>query len=397
MVKKGDTKSAIATLNKMIKMEPGRNIDSKYLDLAEYYFHRNYFEQALYFLNRLQPPKAKTYNASKTQWYIWRTHYLLGNRAELQNIALWASEFEFNDKEMGARFCYWGHKLDLYKDSNIYRCYQQYPFTYYGLHSKYSNNPLKAESPSNIPASQVFAATGQTTDEQNEQLNFLKLVYLLNEEELADSIVRSMLRSADTNLMLALANMLLEVKRYYMLQIVVESKFRPILGKNISSRKLLLPYFFPLAYDEEVSRLEDRKNVPKTLILSVMREESHFNPQIKSVAGAVGLMQLMPGTAKYIGKKIGLKVSSDALVNPQINLKLGSAYLKQLMKRYKGNLFYTLAAYNGGPTNVKRWIKKTKTKDSDDFVESITFEETQNYVRRVMRTFYIYRNMYESL
>jgi soluble lytic murein transglycosylase len=67
------------------------------------------------------------------------------------------------------------------------------------------------------------------------------------------------------------------------------------------------------------------------------------------------------------------------------------------MKRYKGNLFYTLAAYNGGPTNVKRWIKKTKSKDNDEFVETITFTETKNYVRRVMRTFYIYRDMYENM
>jgi soluble lytic murein transglycosylase len=131
------------------------------------------------------------------------------------------------------------------------------------------------------------------------------------------------------------------------------------------------------------------------LILSVMREESHFNPQVKSIAGAIGLMQLMPKTAEYMAQKTGTHVTIDSLNDPEVNLRLGSAYLKNLMNRYEGNLFYTLAAYNGGPSNVTRWLQKTKTKDNDDFIETITYRETQNYVRRVMRSYYLYRYLYE--
>ncbi len=397
MVRKGDTKSAIAILNKIIKKNPRQNLDKKYISLGKYYFNKGYYKQALYFFNRLKRSESSQYRISDVNWYVWRSHFLLGNREELTQLAEWAYGYQFDNKELGARFCYWGYKLKLYRDGDLYRCYKQFPLTYYGLHSKYTSKQQIATTAAPIPASQVFAAAGDISPLQERQMQFLRFVYLLNETELADSIVRSMIRSSDSNMMLSLANMLLEMERYYLVQIIVESKFRPALEKSITGRRLLLPYFYPLAYDEEISQLEDKRSVPKTLILSVMREESHFNPEVKSVAGAVGLMQLMPNTAKYVGKGIGLKVSTASLVDPKLNLKLGSTYLKKLMKRYKGNLFYTLAAYNGGPTNVKRWIKKARPKDNDDFVESITFVETQNYVRRVMRTFYIYRDMYEKI
>ncbi len=396
-VRKGDTKSAIAILNKVIKNDPRQNLDIKYISLGKHYFNKGYYKQALYFFNRLNPLESDRYRVSEVNWYVWRSHHSLGNREELEQLANWAYDYDFENKELGARFCYWGYKLKLYRDGDLYRCYKQFPLTYYGLHSKHNSTQKITTAAAPIPASQVFAAAGDISRSQEKQIQFLKLVYQLNETELADSIVRSLLRSSDSNMMLSLANMLLEMERYYLVQIIVESRFRPTLEKNFTGRRLLLPYFYPLAYDEEVSRLEDKPSVPKTLILSVMREESHFNPEVRSVAGAIGLMQLMPRTAKYVGKKIGLNITTGSLVDPKINLKLGSTYLKQLMKRYDGNLFYTLAAYNGGPTNVKRWIKKARPKDNDDFVESITFMETQNYVRRVMRTFYIYRDMYEGL
>ncbi len=178
------------------------------------------------------------------------------------------------------------------------------------------------------------------------------------------------------------------------MQYIVESGFRKTMESSISGRNLLLPYFYPHAFKAHTQELSSNYSVPETLILSVMREESHFNPDVESIAGAIGLMQLMPKTAKYIGKKIGLKVKKGELKKPQINITLGSAYLKRLLKRYNGNVFYALAAYNGGPTNVRRWLKLVNSTDIDDFVESITFIETQNYVRRVMRSYYLYQSLY---
>lgn len=150
-----------------------------------------------------------------------------------------------------------------------------------------------------------------------------------------------------------------------------------------------------MAYKSLIKKYSKKFDVPEFLIYAVMREESRFRKEVVSGAGAVGLMQLMPKTAKYIAQRIGLKVKKEQLSFPDVNIMLGTKYLSRLLKRFEGNIFYTLAAYNGGPTNAKRWITPQK-KDINQFIEDITFRETQNYVKRVMKTFYIYQYLYET-
>lgn len=395
-LKKGHTKTAINILNDLIKQDPTINLDLKYLALATYYFERNKFKQALYFYQRLEPFQNPIYDLSEVKWNLWRIHQKTENKQELKAIADWAQSYKFLSSEMGARFCYWGHKLKLYEKQNLQSCHDQYPFSYYGLHSSFQAPAELALITSNQVESGIKAFQPSLPESEIHSFRFLKMAYQLSDPEMLDSIIRQKLDKMEPGTMLFYAKMLLNAERYYLVQLIVESRFRNYL-ENDSSNNLLLPYFFPLAYDETVKQLEQKPMIPKTLILSVMREESHFNPNVESVAGAIGLMQLMPTTAKYIGKKIGLKVKVDSLDQPELNIKLGSAYLKRLMKRYKGNVFYALAAYNGGPTNVRRWIKRANSSDNDEFVETITFPETQNYVRRVMRTYYMYQKLYGQL
>lgn len=393
-LRKGHPQAAIDVLNTMMALKPDYDYDGYYVSLGDFYYNRDRLKQALYFFERLEPYEGSAYQIAHVKWKLWRTHFLLGNPSELKRIAQWAADYTFEDEEMGARFCYWGHKLGYYENGDLQTCYRRYPLTYYGLHSKFNGQNEKQSAPFTIPASISERSSHQIPERDQQELDFLALIYQLGTPELVDAIILSKLEQADQGMLLAYAHLALEAERYYLVQLIVESNFRSILENSRSAQKMLMPYFFPLAYDDHISRLEDKDVVPKTLILSVMREESHFNPEVKSVAGAVGLMQLMPATAKYVGKLIGLPVKLDSLTEPEINLKLGSAYLRRLIRRFKGNVFYALAAYNGGPTNVKRWIKKTKTKDNDDFVETITFPETQNYVRRVMRTYYLYQSLY---
>ena len=110
-----------------------------------------------------------------------------------------------------------------------------------------------------------------------------------------------------------------------------------------------------------------------------------------SIRGAQGYMQLMPRTAKEIAKSIKIKFSSNELIaNPSLNIRLGSKYLEQLIVKYKGSYVLAVAAYNAGPSNVKRWIKNNgdpRKKDINiiDWIERIPFYETRNYVQRVSR------------
>ena len=128
-----------------------------------------------------------------------------------------------------------------------------------------------------------------------------------------------------------------------------------------------------------------------------MREESHFNPKALSSSKAMGLMQLMPATARHVAKKkkIELKKKED-IYDPKLNKLLGTLYLGGLSDRFKSELIYTAGSYNAGPHNMLKWIKRWKGKPIDVFVEQIPFNETKNYVKRVYRSYKLYKKIYSS-
>lgn len=150
---------------------------------------------------------------------------------------------------------------------------------------------------------------------------------------------------------------------------------------------------YPLAFINIIEGLEPKDRVNPLLIISVIRQESRFSPTIRSPVGALGLMQVMPTTAKFAANKIGLK--KYELTNPSDNITLGSWYLKFTHQQVKNNSVLAIAGYNAGPTNVSRWVKEYGTNDLDEFVEQIPFEETQNYVKAVLGNYWNYLRLYD--
>lgn len=126
----------------------------------------------------------------------------------------------------------------------------------------------------------------------------------------------------------------------------------------------------------------------------LVREESNFNQNIKSHAGACGLSQLMPATASGVASRMGLRFSSSDIWKPDVNLKIGAFYLDMLHQRYNNDSALTLAAYNAGEGNVDKWLALTPDAPLDEVVEAIPFRETRMYVKRVSSTWQAYRMMY---
>ena len=120
-------------------------------------------------------------------------------------------------------------------------------------------------------------------------------------------------------------------------------------------------------YDEIIKRAAEKYNVPEKLISSIIKQESNFNPSATSSAGASGLMQLMPGTAKYLGVTNSL--------DPEQNIMGGAKYISQMLSKFDGNIETALAAYNAGPGAVKKYAGIPP------------YKETQNYVQKVMNYF----------
>lgn len=148
---------------------------------------------------------------------------------------------------------------------------------------------------------------------------------------------------------------------------------------------------FPLAYRDVISKISSNTNVDSTLIYAVARQESAFFAEATSSAGAMGLMQLMPRTARHTAGKKGIKHRKKDLFKPEHNMTLGTHYLNELLEQYKGNRILAAAAYNAGPHRVKRWKANTAAElPYDIWIETIPFKETRGYVQNVLSYSVIY-------
>ena len=166
---------------------------------------------------------------------------------------------------------------------------------------------------------------------------------------------------------------------------------RAIYTVNKSPHRDDLELRFPIAYLDLVQENAEQMDIDPGWIYGVIRQESAFIADARSPAGALGLMQLMPKTGRMTGRSLKIRVRNKyTLIDIENNLKIGAAYLKHVLKRYKGHQVLATASYNAGPNKVKRWLPKTGEMDSDIWVENIPYRETRNYVKNVMAYTVVY-------
>jgi soluble lytic murein transglycosylase len=129
-------------------------------------------------------------------------------------------------------------------------------------------------------------------------------------------------------------------------------------------------------------------------VAALVAQESTFEPSARSVANAIGLMQILPSTGRRLAQSAGLKSFTPAmLTRPEINIRLGTLYFSRLVGRF-GGAHYALASYNAGESRVVRWRSERPGIDDDEFIDDIPFPETQNYVKRILGTAEDYRLLY---
>ena len=151
---------------------------------------------------------------------------------------------------------------------------------------------------------------------------------------------------------------------------------------------------FPKPYWDDLRRYSEQNSLDPYLVASLIRQESEFNPGAVSRANAVGLMQLLPSTAKKVAKEEKIKnFNANQLFSPGMNLQLGTRYFRGVVDKF-GAFEYALAAYNAGDDRVKDWLGQGKYRDPQEFVESIPFTETREYVQAILRNANVYRQLY---
>ena len=154
------------------------------------------------------------------------------------------------------------------------------------------------------------------------------------------------------------------------------------------------PYFlrmyYPRKYEDAIMKYARQNNLDPYLIMGLVHQESTFNPLARSPVGAVGLMQLMPPTAKELARRLR---SSANVEDPEVNIRLGTFYFRQLVDMFGGVVQLAVASYNAGMGNVMRWRRAAPKKPLDEFIESMPFPETRNYVKRVTMLSASYRRL----
>lgn len=160
-------------------------------------------------------------------------------------------------------------------------------------------------------------------------------------------------------------------------------------------QNIFLKKIYVCTYSELVYPIAEENDVDPLLIFAIIKAESNFNPEAVSKSDARGLMQLMKTTAEDVAKKGGITLEDEEdLYDPETNIKLGTMYFSSLMQKYK-NVTLALTAYNAGSGNVDKWVENgTIQKDGSD-AENIPYKETNNYVRKILRDYEIYQELYE--
>ena len=150
---------------------------------------------------------------------------------------------------------------------------------------------------------------------------------------------------------------------------------------------------YPIKYEEIVQKYSTEYNIDEYLIYATIKAESNFNEKAESKKGAKGLMQLIDSTAEEIAESIGISLADKNILDPDLNINLGTKYLSSLIKQYS-SIELALAAYNAGSGNVDKWLQSgTLNQDGSNWT-NIPYNETKNYVRKILMDYEIYKKLY---
>ncbi|MEK6713715.1 MAG: transglycosylase SLT domain-containing protein [Nitrospirota bacterium] len=235
--------------------------------------------------------------------------------------------------------------------------------------------------------------TGGKSPEDQSLARIRLFIYLGFRDEALIEILR--LRNEindDKDKAIMLASILSSLGEYHRAMYTV----RPYIPSNRSDNgydtdNRLWPLIYPAGYSDLIDKYAVRNNLDPFLVNAIIREESWFNKEAVSPAGALGLMQLMPGTAKRMAKES--YAGRESLFDPEVNIELGTRFFAERLKQFDGNIFLAIASYNAGPEAVEKWITERDGVELDEFIEDIPYKETREYVKKVFRSYMEYHRL----
>ena len=289
------------------------------------------------------------------------------------------------------------------RDGYVQLC-QRYIYTYYcqlareRMDLPLSEPPASESMSATVPVNGGTPANGEATRSVStraeiEQKSAYRRAIELNTLGLDSDAGRELAGltdqySRDSDVIMALATMLNEVGAYHHALRLARARFRDKLERTGGA---VDPSLWKVAYPTGLLptiKGQGASGVDPYLVAAIIREESQYDWRAVSRVGAIGLMQVMPGTANNVAQRLGLPaVGRDDLFDQETNIRIGVHYVEQLLEQFSGNVAHTIASYNAGPMAVGSWIALHHGRSQDEFVELIPYQETRQYVKRVLRSY----------
>lgn len=180
----------------------------------------------------------------------------------------------------------------------------------------------------------------------------------------------------------------------FLITLLIVASIIFILFKVIKIDDIIMKKLYPLKYSEYVEKYAKEYNIDKYMVYAIIKAESNFNENAKSSSDAIGLMQIMETTAIETARKMKLEVTEEDLFKPDLNINIGLKYFTYLLNQYDNNYPLAIIAYNAGMGNVDAWLKDGTIKEDGTDIENVPFKETNNYVRKILRDYEIYKGLY---
>ena len=327
-------------------------VDAEWVAGKIAYLYLRDYEKAAYHFKRLLNKSKFSVSRSKGAYWLARTYYRMGEKK---------------------------------KSFDTYKIAAMYPDTYYG---QLSTMKIKKDRTIHLPQLPKITKTDIEWANKNDLVQMSKILAQNKKHVYARKFIAQAIIKAPS-----------PSKKYLLTKTGHNIKQRSIsvvAGKEMARRGM-----FERKYSYPLKDFGLPYKIELALVNSIIRQESEFDQYARSPAGAMGLMQLMYPTAKYVGKKVRKNFNKAHLLKYQkLNARLGSYYLSELIDRYKGSYVLAIAAYNAGPGNVDKWVTRygdpRKTSNYNavvGWVEKIPFYETRSYVQNVLSNLQIYRSI----
>ena len=374
------------------------------LEVSRSYKGNNNDEVAEIWWNKLLENFPKKRSGEIAAWELAWYHYQQNNWKTSLKYINDGLRNGINNPEVAAKFVYWQGKLAVQekKQERAQRIFNNllswYPNTFYGMLAQRTMSSLV---PKKIPYKQKDYWHDNPPElqanEEKTELEFAEFVMAAGDGNIGAKHIRNLVDLKSPKELIWKSSLVLdEYGEYRSLQTIVVNHYLGDLKRIPIKDQQVWTFAFPRPYWMDVQNFSKNAGIDPYLALAIMREESLYQADVVSPASARGLMQLMPYTGKRVAKIIGLKLKDEKdLFNPKINIQLGTSYLGQISKRF-GEVIQIAGSYNAGPGRMKEWLKRFPDRDLDEFVESIPYIETRNYVKRVFRTHQLYKAIYEA-